>query len=110
MNKWLDGADKKDVADVYDVKPRTVDTYINRYAATGSILSPYEIKKKNGVKITRSKKFDDPEMAALAQDSCNDKPDRSLTSYSGDIFGNENIGICASRSTIVRCFSELGWT
>ena len=83
--------------------------YIKRYEETETVLTPYEIRKKQSKdnKIPTSKLLDDEELKDFITTKCLEDPTTSLSKYSGDVL-NE-FGIVLAKSTVDRYFANEGW-
>ena len=107
ISKYLNGEDKQQIADQFALKLSTINTYIRRYGRTGTVLTPYELKKERKEPITRTKKFDNYAIQSYTDQSCLSKPSTTLSKYQSDIYGK--FGIYVSRGIIDKYFRDKGW-
>ena len=107
LQHYLDGESTEDIAERFSLSERTIKKYITRYEKTGTVLSEFELKKENGQKIERVKKFDNVNLSAFCDDKCNTDPTTPLSTYQSDIYGA--FGIYASKSTLDRYFNNKNW-
>eukprot|EP01083_Nonionella_stella_P134342 408843_1 len=110
IEKWTrQEQNEQQLADRYELHLKTVKKYIKRWLEKHTILSDYEIKKmnsKNGI-VPREKVFDDQELKEFVLDDCTVTPNKSLSTYSDDIYCV--FGIYISRCTVHRMFDDETW-
>ena len=106
IKKYLEGDSLLDIANRYDMRVKTIKSYVDRYFYTGTTLSEFELTKKHG-KQRKKQIFDNPDLSEFVLNECLTDPTKSLETYEHDIYGQ--FGIYVSKDTIDRYFKKLGW-